>query len=160
MARGRKIGGGGGKGVVGRLTPGNARNMLGVAKVLGPAVVPVVAPYVLKAAAAARDGLDRYRAHRLGVTVDDLAEYTGRGGALHARIVGADQSLAALEARPGASESDREFAATGRDTLTKLAAAVRAAERMPTARRRATHKSVAAELDPIEKELLRRLGVA
>jgi hypothetical protein len=162
MARSRKLGRTVGKvGRVGipRLTPGSAKNMIGVAKVLGPVVVPVVAPYVLKAASAARDGLDRYRAHRLGVGIDDLAEYTGRGGALHARIVGVDQSLADLESRPGIGDDDREFAVRGRDTLTKLAAAVRAAERMPTSRRKAAHRAVAGELDPIEQELLRRLGV-
>lgn len=141
------------------LTPTGAKSALGVAKVIGPAVVPVVAPYALKAAAAARDGLDRYRAHRLGVDVEHLAEYTGRGGALHARIVGADRSLVELADRQGATEDDRRFAGRSRDTLTKLAAAVRAAERMPVARRKAAHRSVAAELDPIEKELLRRLGL-
>lgn len=128
--------------------------MVGVAKVLGPAVIPVVAPYLLKAASAARDGLDRARARRLGIDVADLAEYTGRGGALHVRIVGADQSLAEMESR----DTDREFAVRSRETLAKLGAAVRAAERMPAARRKAAHKAVAAELDPIERELLRRLG--
>lgn len=136
------------------LTPGSAKNMVGVAKVLGPAVLPVVAPYLLKAASAARDGLDRYRARRMGIDVADLAEYSGRGGALHARIVGADQSLAEMEAR----DADREFAVHNRETLAKLATAVRAAERMPVARRKAAHKAVAAELDPIEREILRRLG--
>lgn len=149
MARGRKS-----SSKLPRLTPGSAKNMLGVAKILGPAVLPVIAPYALKAASAARDGLDRYRARKLGIDVADLAEYSGRGGALHARLVGADQSLAEMESR----ESDREFAVRGRETLTKLAAAVRAAERMPTARRKAAHKAVAAELDPIEREILRRLG--
>lgn len=142
-----------------RLTPGRAKNLVGVAKVIGPAVVPVVAPYVLRAASAARDGLDRYRARRLGVNVEHLAEYSGRGGALHARIAGADQSLAELESRPGATDADREFAGRSRATLGKLAAAVRAAERMPTARRKAAHRSVAHELDPVERELLSRLGV-
>lgn len=142
-----------------RLTPAKAKNMVGVAKVLGPAVLPVVAPYALRAAAAARDGLDHYRARRLGVDVERLADYTGKGGALHARIVGADQSLAELENTDRVSAADREFAGRGRETLTKLAAAVRAAERMPVARRRAAHRAVAAELDPIEQGLLRRLGV-
>lgn len=149
MARGRKSGS-----KLPKLTPSNAKNLVGVAKVIGPAVLPVVAPYALKAASAARDGLDRYRARRLGVDVTELARYTGRGGALHARIVGADQSLAEMEAR----DADREFAVRGRDTLAKLAAAVRAAERMPAARRKAAHKAVSAELDPIEQEILRRLG--
>jgi Family of unknown function (DUF6474) len=159
MALGRKRSKGVGRGIVRGLNPASAKNLLGVAKVIGPAVAPVVAPYALKAASSARDGLDRYRARRLGVDVAQLAEYTGRGGALHARIVGADQSLSELEARAGASAADQEFAARGRNTLTKLAVAVRAAERMPTSRRKAAHKSVAAELDPIERELLQRLGL-
>jgi hypothetical protein len=154
MALGRKPR----KGVA-RLNPASAKNMLGVAKVLGPAVVPVVAPYALRAASVARDGLDRYRARRLGVDIEHLAEYTGKGGALHARLVGAEESLAELAAREDADDADREFAGQARRTLAKLAAAVRAAERMPTARRKAAHRSVAAELDPIERELLHRLGV-
>lgn len=158
MALGRKRGGKG-DGKLGRLTPGNAKNLVGVAKVIAPAVVPVVAPFALKAASVARDGLDRYRARKLGIDVADLAEYTGRGGALHARIVGADASLSELESRENVSTADREFATKSRDTLVKLAAAVRAAERMPTSRRKAAHKSVSGELDPIERELLQRLGV-
>jgi hypothetical protein len=142
-----------------RLTPSSAKNLVGVAKVIGPAVVPVVAPYVLRAASVARDGLDRYRARRLGVDVDHLGQYSGRGGALHARIAGADQSLEELEARPDATAADREFAAQSRATLVKLAAAVRAAERMPTARRKAAHRSVVRELDPVERGLLNHLGV-
>ena len=69
--------------------------------------------------------------------------------------------------RPSLAELDREVsdAATrssppGAGTRwPQLAAAVRAAERMPSARRKAAHKAVAAELDRIERELLRRLGV-
>lgn len=155
MALGRKRRTGGGR----RLTPGSARNIVGVVRVVAPAVVPVVAPYVLKAASAARDGVDRIRARRLGIDVSQLAEYTGRGGALHARIVGADASLSDLESREGASVADKEFAERARGTLAKLAVAVRAAERMPTARRKAAHRSIGGELDPIERELLRRLGV-
>lgn len=154
MALGRKRGGGGG-----RFTPARAKNVVGVARVIVPVVAPVVAPYVLKAASVARDGLDRYRARKLGVDVADLAEYTGRGGALHARIVGVDQSLSELESREGASAADAEFAVRARATLTKLAAAVRAAQRMPAARRKAAQKSVSSELDPIERGLLERLGV-
>jgi Family of unknown function (DUF6474) len=142
-----------------RLTPGSAKNLVGVAKIIGPAVLPVVTPYLMKAAGAARDGLDRRRARRLGIDVAELPEFTGRGGALHVRIVGADQSLAELEGRESASDDDRAYATRARDTLTNLAAAVRAAERMPTARRKAAHKSISHGLDPIERELLRRLGV-
>ena len=138
-----------------RLTPSSAKNLVGVAKVLGPAVLPVVTPYLLKAASAARAGVDRVRARRLGVDVARLAEFSGRGGALHARIAGADESLAEL----GATDAD-DFVTRSRDTLAKLALAVRAAERMPTSRRKAVYRAVWAELDPIERGLLSRLGVA
>ncbi len=140
-----------------RITPSRAKNLVGVARIVLPAVVPVISPYLLKAAGTAREQLDRMRARRIGVDVGDLAKFSGRGGALHARIAGAADALAELAAKD--DPVTREFTTRGRDTLTTLAAAVRAAERMPTTRRRAAHQAVAAELDRIESELLRRLGV-
>jgi hypothetical protein len=154
MARGKK-------GIAGReprLTPGKARNLVGVARIVLPAVVPVLSPYLLKAAGTAREQLDRLRARRMGIDVGDLAKFSGRGGALHARILGAADSLAEL-AEQKDDAATREFTERGRDTLSTLAAAVRAAERMPSARRRAAHQAVGTELDRIESELLRRLGV-
>jgi hypothetical protein len=142
-----------------RLTPGKAKNLIGVAKIVVPVVLPVVTPYVMRAAAVARDGADRYRARRLGVDVDRLPEFTGHGGALHARIAGISESLEDLRRRSAEGSDDAAFAARNLTELEKLAAAVRAAERMPAARRRAAHKAVAAGLDPVEKELLTRLGV-
>lgn len=136
-----------------RLTPARAKNLIGLAKVVAPVVVPVVAPYALRAASAARDAVDKMRARRLGVNVDDLATYSGRGGALHARIAGAAQAAADLRA------SDAAYADSSEARLTQLAAAVRAAERMPSARRKAAHKAVSQELDRLEEDLLRRLGV-
>jgi hypothetical protein len=156
MAGARKRSGAAGEPKSPRFTPGKAKNLLGVAKVLAPAVLPVVTPYLVRAASAARDGVDRYRARRLGIDVAELADFTGRGAALHARIAGADASLAGLES----SDADREFAVKGRQTLAKLAVAVRVAERMPAARRKAAHRAVAAGLDLMEQELLRRLGVS
>jgi hypothetical protein len=140
-----------------RLTPGKAKNLVGVAKIVLPAVVPVVSPYLLKAAGTAREQLDRMRARRMGVDVGDLAKFSGKGGALHARIIGAAESIDELAQKD--DPATREFSTRGRETLATLATAVRAAERMPTARRRAAHQAVAAELDRIESELLRRLGV-
>jgi hypothetical protein len=136
-----------------RITPARAKNLIGVAKVVAPAVVPVVAPYALKAAAMARDAVDRMRARKLGVEVAELATYSGRGGALHARIAGAAKAAADLRA------SDAAFADSSEARLAQLAAAVRAAERMPGARRKAAHKAVSQELDRLEEDLLRRLGV-
>jgi hypothetical protein len=142
-----------------RVTPKKAKNAISVAKVVGPAVIPVVAPYALKAAGEARDRFDRFRARRLGVDVEDIAKYSGRGGGLQARIAGDLRGCGELTERDGHSEADAQFATSSSERLQALTAAVRAAERMPYSRRRAAFQSIDADLDVLEKELLERLGV-
>ncbi|HEY2060927.1 DUF6474 family protein [Amycolatopsis sp. NBC_01480] len=142
-----------------RVTPKKAKNAVAVAKVLGPAVLPVVAPYAVRAAGAARELYDRYQARKLGVAIDQLGEYTGRGAALHARIAGLVQGLAELRKSSKATAADTKFADETQGTLEQLSATVRAAERMPAARRKAAHRAVAGELDRLEEQLLHRLGV-
>lgn len=142
-----------------KVTPKKAKNALGVVKVIGPAVIPVVAPIAVRAFGEARDRIDRLRARRLGVPVEEIAAFSGRGGALHARITGAARSIEELRERQGATAEDREFAATSQTTLEQLAAVVRAAERMPAGRRKAAHRAVGTELDELEQRLLARLGI-
>jgi hypothetical protein len=142
-----------------RITPKKAKNALAVAKVIGPAVLPVVAPYAVRAAGAARELYDRYQARKLGVAVDQLGEYTGRGAALHARIAGLAQGMEDLRKSEKATTSDEEFVKNGLGTLEQLSATVRAAERMPAARRKAAHRAVAGELERLEGQLLHRLGI-
>jgi hypothetical protein len=135
-----------------RITPANARRALIVAKV----VVPLMAPFAMRAAGYARHRWDTARARRLGVGLDELASFSGKGKALHARLSRLAISLHELaERRP----QDAEFVRETDSRLADLAAAMRAAELMPTARRRPAHKAVATELDALEAELLRRLGV-
>lgn len=148
------------QGELGRITPGNAKKALGVAKVIGPAL----APYAMKAASTAREGYDRMRARRLGTSVEDLGRFTGRGAALHARIAGDADALRDLRSRAAGSTGrdgvpTEQFADTAEKRLTELTSAVRAAERMPSSRRRATHRAVSGELSRIEDDLLNRLGV-
>jgi len=142
-----------------RITPSKAKNAVAVAKILGPAVLPVITPYLTKTAGTVRDRWDRMRARRLGIGIDDLPQYSGRGGGLHARLAGAATALTELKDKPGASNGDLTWAQNTETTLRQLTAAVRAAERMPGPRRRAAHKAVRAELDNIEEILLSRLGV-
>ncbi|MFE0026914.1 DUF6474 family protein [Amycolatopsis sp. NPDC059021] len=142
-----------------RITPKKAKNAIAVAKVIGPAVIPVVAPYAVRAAGAARELYDRYQARKLGVSVDQLGEYTGRGAALHARIAGLAQGLGELRKSSKASEADVSFATDAQGTLEQLSATVRAAERMPASRRKPAHRAVAGELDRLEGQLLHRLGL-
>jgi hypothetical protein len=142
------------------LTPKKARNAISVAKIVVPAVAPVLIPVAVRAAGAAREAYDRYQARRLGVPVERLPEFTGRGAGLLARIAGVAEALTELTKAERASEEDRKFAADAHATLEQLAAAVHAAERMPASRRKAAHQAVAGELECLETQLLRRLGVS
>jgi hypothetical protein len=142
-----------------RVTPKKAKNALAVAKIVGPAVIPVIAPYVLRALGDVRDRYDHLRARKLGVPVEELARFSGRGGSLHARISGSADAVNELRERPEVTADDRAFADRSETTLRQLAAAVRAAERMPTPRRKAAHRAASHELDQLEERLLHRLGV-
>lgn len=141
----------------GPLTPARARRAISLGKV----VLPLLAPYALAAAGVARARWDAYRASRLGVTPSQLNAYSGRGGALHARI---DQLAIALGDLDDGTEAHattaaRRFARENRSRLEDLALAVRAAEQMPPQRRRVAHKAVSAELDRAELTLLEHLGI-
>jgi hypothetical protein len=144
----------------GPMTPARARRMIGV----GRAVLPLLAPYALAAAGVARARWDAYRALRLGVTPDRLNAYSGRGGALHARIDRLAESMATLEEGSARDDDEkraasRRFAVETRPRLVDLALAVRAAEQMPAPRRRVAHRAVGGELDRVELALLRHLGI-
>ncbi|HJQ46031.1 MAG TPA: DUF6474 family protein [Amycolatopsis sp.] len=141
------------------LTPKKARNAVSVAKIIVPAVVPVLAPMAVRAAGAVREAYDRYQARRLGVPVERLSEFTGRGAHLLARIAGVSDALADLRKLARAGDDDRKFAADSQATLEQLTAAVHAAERMPAPRRKAAHHAVAEELERLETEILRHLDV-
>lgn len=139
------------------VTPGNAKKAVSIGKIL----VPVLAPVAMQVAGIARGAWDEHRARRLGVSPSELGSYSGKGGALHARIARISMSIAELSANPGRGRADEvaRFATDNSARLADLSAAVRAAEMMPTERRRAAHKAVAGELDQIEPRLLALLGV-
>ncbi|MDX8049470.1 DUF6474 family protein [Lentzea sp. BCCO 10_0798] len=134
-------------------TPGRAKNLVGVAKVVAPALIPVLAPVIARGAGVLSEQYDRYRARRLGIDVADIGKYSGYGARLHARIVGFSESLETLRA------TDSDWVSKTEARLTQLLAAVRASERMPTARRKAAHRAVGTDLEVLEQELLRRLNV-
>ncbi|MBB3049564.1 hypothetical protein FHS23_000559 [Prauserella isguenensis] len=142
------------------LTPQKAKNAVKVAKIVIPAVGPALVPLAVRAAGTVREAYDRYQARKIGVPVEQLSEYSGHGGGLLARIAGAADGLAELRRAPQVTDDDVSFAQHAQGTLEQLTASVRAAEHMPSTRRKAAHKAIASELDNLESELLRRLGVA
>ena len=138
-------------------TAARAKRMIKV----GTAVAPLLAPYALALAGVARYRWDTHRAARLGVPAGELSAYAGPGGALHARLSRLATALDELDPPTGPPSTDaaRRFALDNRPRLADLSVAVRAAEQMPTARRRTAYRSIGAELDRIEIELLNHLGV-
>jgi hypothetical protein len=138
-----------------RITPRNAKNAVAVAKVIGPAIAPVVVPFVAKAVASLRSMKDARRASKLGIPLDDLAKFSGKGGVLSARIAGLLDVVAELRSRG----QDTRFADETETTLGQLASAVRAAERMPKTRRKTAHRAVSQELDQLEDRLMHKLGI-
>ncbi len=145
------------KGEFGTVTPGNTKKIIGIAKIVGPLLLP----FVLRAVRTVRESYDRSRARKLGVPVDDLGKFTGHGASLHARIAG--DSVALRDLREQSTGEERGHARTYADQaearLAQLTSAVRAAERMPSPRRKSAHRAVDQELSRIEDELLTRFGV-
>jgi hypothetical protein len=138
-----------------RLTSRNVRRMIRVARVLGP----VVTPFAMRATSYARHRWDVARARRLGVPVERLPSFTGRGAALHARLAGLAASLSELARRNQEDIEITQYVERTERRLADLAAAVRVAEHMAPARRKAAHQAVARELDELETKLLARLGL-
>ncbi|BCK52292.1 DUF6474 family protein [Nocardia wallacei] len=142
------------------LSAGQVKKYLGVARVL----IPVLAPLAYRAATFVRGQLDTRRAHRLGIGLDQLTDFSGHGAKLQARIANADAAIGEIAAK-GSAAKDKDdddagkFVTATRDRLESLTAAVRTAEQMPPQRRRAVHTSISHELSGIEADVLARLGV-
>ncbi|MBY8858752.1 DUF6474 family protein [Nocardia sp. CA2R105] len=134
---------------------GQIKKYLGVARVL----IPVLAPLAYRAATFLRAQIDTRRAHRLGIGLDQLGDYSGHGARLQARISGAESALSEIADAAAKDAETQQFITASRDRLNSLTAAVRTAEQMPAPRRRAVHTSISNELSGVESDVLARLGV-
>jgi uncharacterized protein DUF6474 len=138
------------------LSPSRIRRTLTISRMLAPVVVPIA----YRAAIAARGYVDERRADRLGVPLSQIGQFSGVGGALSARIVGAEQTLAQVAAKKPKDAETKQFVSAVTDRLRDLSAAVTAAENMTTPRRRTAHAAIAEQLDGVDADLMARLGVA
>lgn len=137
------------------LSPSRIRRVLTISRLLAPVVVPIV----YRAAITARGALDQRRADKLGVPLSQIGQFSGVGGALSARIAGAEQSLRKVAEKKPKDAETKQFVTAITDRLGDLSAAVAAAENMPAARRRAAHTAIADQLDGIDADLMARLGL-
>ena len=136
-------------------SPTKVRRALTVSRLLAPVVVPLV----YRASIAARGLIDERRADQLGVPLSQLGHFSGHGAQFSARIAGAEQSLRQLSEKKPKDQETKQFVAAITARLGDLAAAVTAAENMPSARRKAAHAAIAEQLDGIDADLMARLGV-
>lgn len=137
-----------------RLSVGQVKKYLGVARVLAP----VLAPIAYRGATYVRGQIDNRRARQLGVGVEQLGDFAGHGAKLTARIANAEKSTADIVARNSHNDT-AAFADATHQRLADLSTAVTAAEQMPAQRRRNAHQAISNELAGIEADLLARLGV-
>jgi hypothetical protein len=137
------------------LSATRVRRTLTVARMLAPVVVPIA----YRGAIAARGFVDERRADRLGVPLAQIGQFSGTGGALSARIAGAEQTLDQVATKKPKDAETKQFVAAVTDRLRDLSAAVTAAENMPTPRRRAAHAAITEQLDGVDADLAARLGV-
>lgn len=137
------------------LTVAKVRKYIGVARLLAPVLLPIA----YRAATAIRGQLDTTRAQKMGIAVDELGDYTGHGAKLSARIAGSESSVNEILTRKPNDAETKRFADAIGERLRDLNTAVRAAEQMPQARRKAAHHAISTELDGVEADLLARLGV-
>lgn len=137
------------------LSPSRIRRGLTISRLLAPVIVPIA----YRAAITARGYVDERRADRLGVPLSQIGQFSGTGGALSARIGGAERTLGKVAEKKPKDAETKQFVAAVTDRLRDLAAAVTAAENMPTARRKAAQAAIAEQLDGVDADLMARLGV-
>lgn len=97
-----------------------------------------------------RDANTKSRAQQLGVSVDELARHSGPGADLKARITGMEKSLATYKLPQG-------FQTDVAERLQALRTAVENADRMSPEQRKRAHRTISADLDELNKEVLARL---
>ena len=114
------------------------------------AMAPLLLPLVYKAVVMLRDANTKSRAQQLGVSVDELAQHSGPGADLKARITGMEKSLATYKLPQG-------FQTDVVERLQALRTAVENADRMSPDQRKRAHRTISADLDELNKEVLARL---
>lgn len=136
------------------LSTTNVKRYLAVARL----IAPIAGPVIYRASVGIREQLSIAKANRAGVSPDVLRQFSGHGATLSARIATTRTSIDNLSAQDSSPESNA-FTEAMRARLANLAAAVDAAEMMPTTQRRNAHLAIDRELSAIDGDILARLGV-
>ena len=130
----------------GRLNAGTFKRYAGLARV----ALPVRLPLLYRAITAGREQLVDTRARRLGVSADQLAQFSGHGAELKARIDGINRTLNKDHLPVG-------FVKDVEDRLSELHTATDNAEFMTPEQRKRAHATINRDIDGVTQEIQERL---
>ncbi|GAA4795015.1 hypothetical protein FRX94_11050 [Corynebacterium canis] len=116
-------------------------------------LVPVLIPLAYRAITFGREQLLSMKAQRLGVTAHELAQYSGHGAPLKARIAGIRKSLENSKLPAG-------FVRDVNERLEQLDSAVDNSEYMTAEQRRRVHRSTSKDLDLLLQEVQQKIESA
>ncbi|MDK8450308.1 DUF6474 family protein [Corynebacterium mastitidis] len=130
----------------GKFNADNVKRWTGAARLLAPIALPLI----YRGLTALREQMNSARARKLGVTTDQMAQFSGYGAPLKARIHGIKQSLEGTGLPSG-------FVHDVEDRLEELSAAVDNAEYMTEEQRRRAHSSISHDIDQVTNEIQGRI---
>lgn len=126
----------------GKFNKDNVKRWTGAARLLAPLAIPAIYRLVTSG----KEKLNEQRAQKFGITPDQMAQFSGYGAPLKARIEGIRRSLKRDSIAPGLRR-DVE------DRLDELSAAVDNAEYMTDEQRRRAHSSIERDIDQVTNQL-------
>ncbi|MDO5076693.1 DUF6474 family protein [Corynebacterium sp.] len=116
-------------------------------------LVPILLPLAYRAITFGREQLLSMKAQRLGVTAHELAQYSGHGAPLKARIAGIRKSVENSKLPSG-------FVHDVNERLDQLDSAVDNSEYMTAEQRRRVHRSTSNDLDLLLQEVQQKIESA
>lgn len=119
---------------------------MGAARLL----VPLALPLIYRAATVGKEKINEARARQIGVSTDELAQFSGYGAPIKARLHGIKKSMEESKLMPG-------FILDARERLEELGDAVDNAEYMTPEQRRRAHRSISRDIDLLVGEIQERL---
>lgn len=130
----------------GKFNVGNVTRYANAARI----AVPILLPLVYRGVTQARDSVTQNKAKRAGVSPEQLAQFSGHGAELHARIEGIRSSLEGTALSSG-------FKRDAQARLDELRSATDNAEFMTAEQRRRAHHAINSDIDKLTAEIQDRI---
>lgn len=131
----------------GKINRANVQRWLGVARLLSPLLIPLA----YRGITAGQERLNVFRAQRYGVTAEQLAQFSGHGAPLKARIAGLRDTLKTAHLPAG-------FIHDVQDRLDELDGAIANSEYMTPEQRRRAHASISRDIDEVTHQVREKIG--